>query len=106
MLAVEMLQETENGFRWVDLVLTVIFLIHTFAFIYLYLKRRHFYTLLLVIAFPFLVFYYTLKCFQVDFTGMDWIRWTGIGIATVALILLLKEVIEKARLKRANPGSS
>lgn len=93
-------EASEGIARWVPMILTGVFLIHTVAFIVLYFKRRHFYTLLLAIAFPFLVAYYLLKCFQVEFVGMAWIRWTGIILATIALLIIVKDFVEKKILKK------
>lgn len=99
------LVETAGGIsRWLPVILTAVFLIHTGAFVFLYIKRRHFYTFLLAIGFPFLVVYYALKSFQVDFSGMAWIRWTGIIIATAALVLLVKSLVEK-RITRKTEAS-
>ena len=96
------LAETAGGIsHWLPVILTVVFLIHTGAFVYLYIKRRHFYTFLLAIGFPFLVVYSALKSFQVDFTGMSWIRWTGILLATAALLLIIKGFLEKRLARKA-----
>jgi len=80
---------------WVDPTLAVVFLIHTAAFIYLYWKRRHFYTAMLVVAFPLLCSYYTLRALQINFTGMDALRWSGIVIATLSVLLAIKDAVAK-----------
>lgn len=91
----------EESSSWVDPVLASVFLIHTFAFIYLYIKRRHFYTAMLILAFPLLFSYYTMRSFHVYFDGMDWLRWSGIGLATISVIFAIKDFISK-RLSRRN----
>ncbi len=80
---------------WVPPVLSGIFFIHTIAFIVLYIKRRHRYVIMLIVAFPLLMTYYLLKTFHVSFPGMDWIRWCGIILATIPVILAIKERLTK-----------
>jgi hypothetical protein len=94
-----MMQEIGGEIHWIPILLTGVFLIHTGAFIYLYIKRRHFYTKLLMIAFPFLVVYYLLESLQVEFLGMIWLRWIGIAIATIATGFFFRDLINKKRKK-------
>lgn len=89
----------ESPVDWVDPVLTGVFLIHTVAFIYLYRKKRHYYTALLIVAFPLLCLYYALRTFRVQFTGMEWIRWGGIGLATFSVILAIQYHIARRQRK-------
>lgn len=92
---------TGHSTGWVNPTLTVIFLIHTIAFVYLYIKRRHYYTAMLVVAFPLLCLYYLLRTLHVDFAGMTWIRWAGIGIATLSVVLALKDyLVRKSKQKK------
>lgn len=92
----------EDSGGWVDPVLASVFLIHTIAFIYLYIKRRHYYTAMLIIAFPLLCSYYAMRSFQVAFYRMDWLRWGGIGLATISVILAIKDYVSR-RQSRRNP---
>lgn len=80
---------------WLPVALTVLFALHTAAFILLYFKRRKFYLLLLIIAFPFLVLYYLLKSLQIDLQGMIWLRWIGIGLAAVSLLIFIGSRLKK-----------
>lgn len=72
-------------------ILLVIFIIHALIFGNLYRKRRKYYYLILTLGFIFLIGYYLPMTLKVEASPLLVAsRWTGITVATVGGVLLLK----------------
>ncbi|MBI5778852.1 MAG: hypothetical protein HZA49_05295 [Planctomycetes bacterium] len=79
--------------------LLVIFIIHALAFGNLYRKNRKYYYLILTFGFLFLIGYYLPMTLKAEMTTLLIIvRWTGITVATVGGVLLLKAQLKSLKL--------
>jgi len=79
-------------------VLLAIFIIHALVFANLYRKKRKYYYLILTLGFLFLIGYYLPMTLKVESnTLLVASRWTGITVATVGGVLLLKAQLKSLK---------
>ena len=79
--------------------LLIIFIIHALVFGNLYRKKLKYYYLILTFGFLFLIGYYLPMTLKVQSTALlVAVRWTGITVATVGGVLLLKAQLKSLKI--------
>ena len=78
--------------------LLVVFIVHALVFFNLYRKRRKYHYLILTAGFLFMIGYYLPKTLKVEDTALLVIvHWTGIIVATIGGVLLLKAQLKSLK---------